>query len=273
MKLRSPGDNLWLLASLGAMKGVIVATVFSLAAQALMAQSATHVRRGVVSDWTQHHVLFPDSKDESVVARLRKDPRWEQSWYLRHRDAWWPQYHLELNSPGEDSQGKWVREHRHEPRPQGAESRRDWSVPLGTAVFSPTINFSFTITPETAFGSVNVTYEGGGAWLATAGSLTVTGGSDVGTWTLIPGGPGVTYSPFGSFIYDNVITPSADPALDVDGLLFGTTGKELNVWGNGVDNYSFYDSTGPGAYGTTLTATGSFSFQPAPGGADLSRQV
>ena len=42
--------------------------------------------------------------------------------------------------------------------------------------------------------------------------------SDVGTYTLIPGGPGVSTSPFGSFIYDNVITLSANPALDVDGL-------------------------------------------------------
>ena len=71
----------------------------------------------------------------------------------------------------------------------------------------------------------------------------MTGGSDVGTYTLIPGGPGVTTSPFGSFLYDNVITASANPALDVDGLLFGVAGKELNVWGNSADNYSFYDST------------------------------
>jgi hypothetical protein len=91
-----------------------------------------------------------------------------------------------------------------------------------------------------------VTDRGGGTWLATSGSLTETGGSDVGTYTLIQGGSGVTTSPFGSFLYDNVITASANPALDVDGLLFGVTGKEINVWGNSADNFSFYDSTGPG---------------------------
>jgi hypothetical protein len=91
-----------------------------------------------------------------------------------------------------------------------------------------------------------VTDRGGGTWLATSGNLTVTGGSDVGTYTLIPGGPGVTTSPFGSFLYDNVITASANPALDVDGFLFGVAGKEINVWGNSADNYSFYDSPGPG---------------------------
>ena len=136
---------------------------------------------------------------------------------------------------------------------------------MGTATFQPTIDFSFTISPETAYGSLNVTDLGGGSWLATAGSLTVTGGSDVGTYTLIPGGPGITTSPLGSFLYDNVITPSANPALDVDGLLFGVTGKEINVWGNSANNYSFYDSTGTGVYGTQLVATGAFSFQTDPG--------
>ena len=139
---------------------------------------------------------------------------------------------------------------------------------MGTATFQPIIDFSFTIPPETAFGSLNVTDQGSGTWLATAGSLTVTGGSDVGTYTLIPGGPGVATSPLGSFYYDNVITPSANPALDVDGLLFGVTGKELNVWGNSANNYSFYDSTGPVIYGTQLTATGAFSFQTDPGGGE-----
>ena len=77
---------------------------------------------------------------------------------------------------------------------------------------------------------------------------------------------GGNHQPIGELLYDNVITPSANPALDVDGLLFGVAGKELNVWGNSANNYSFYDSTGPGVYGTQLTATGAFSFQTDPGG-------
>ena len=170
--------------------------------------------------------------------------------------------------PDEDSKEIWDREHGREPRLPDEGSNRDWNISLGTATFQPLIDFSFTIAPETAFGSLNVTDQGGGKWLATAGSLTVTGGSDVGTYTLIPGGPGVTTSPFGSFLYDNVITPSANPALDVDGLLFGAAGKELNVWGNSANNYSFYDSTGAGVYGTQLTATGAFSFQTDPGGGE-----
>jgi hypothetical protein len=256
------------LASRHAIRGFVVAIVFTLTAQVLASKPAPHVPKGIVSDWTQRHVLYPNSQDESVMARFRGDPRWEQNWYLRHRERWWPEYHPEAGSPEGDSERDWPREHRRRPHVPGEESHRDWSISLGTATFQPIIDFSFTISPETAYGSLNVTDQGGGTWLATAGSLTVTGGSDVGTYTLIPGGPGVTTSPLGSFLYDNVITPSANPALDIDGLLFGVTGKEINVWGNGADNYSFYDSTAPGVYGTQLTATGAFSFQTDPGGGE-----
>lgn len=136
---------------------------------------------------------------------------------------------------------------------------------LGTATFLPIIDYSFIISTQTAYGSLNVTDLGGGSWLATSGNMTVTGGSDVGTYSLIPGGPGQTTSPLGSFLYNNVIYPSANPALDIDGLLFGDITKEINVWGTGTNTYSFYDSTAPGVYGTVLNATGTFNFQPAPG--------
>jgi hypothetical protein len=268
VKLRTPKTVGPAMASRDAIRALVVAIVFTLAAQVLASKPAPHVPKGIVSDWTHRHVLYPDSKDESVIAPFRNDPRWEQNWYLRHREAWWPENHPEPSLPDEDSQREWAREPSREPSLPSAASNRDWSISLGTATFQPVIDFSFTIAPQTAYGSLNVTDQGGGKWLATAGSLTVTGGSDVGTYTLIPGGPGVTTSPFGSFIYDNVITPSANPALDVDGLMFGVAGKEINVWGNSANNYSFYDSTGPGVYGTQLTATGAFSFQTDPGGGE-----
>ena len=112
----------------------------------LASKPAPHVPKGIVSDWTQHHVLYPDSQDESVMARFRRDPRWEQNWYLRHREAWWPEYHPEAGSPDEDSEREWRREHRRRPHVPGEESHRDWSVALGTAAFQPTIDFSFTIS-------------------------------------------------------------------------------------------------------------------------------
>lgn len=228
------------------LKAALVGIVAVLSAHILAGKPAPHVPKGIVSDWTHRHVLYKESSD-SATASFGEDPRWEQSWYLRHREAWWPEDRDE-----------------HERRLPQNEVKRDWSISLGTAPFQPVINFSFTISAQTASGSVNVTDQGGGKWLATSGSLIVTGGADVGTYTLIPGGPGVTTSPLGGFIYDNLITPSANPALDVDGLLFGVTGKEINVWGNSANNYSFYDYNGT-SYGTQLTATGNFNFQPEPG--------
>jgi hypothetical protein len=268
VKLETPRGVSAAQASRDAIKLFVITFVFALTAQVLAGKPAPHVPKGIVSDWTQRHVLYPDSKDESVMAPFRNDPRSEQNWYLRHREAWWPESHSDAGSPDEDSQGEWDREHGREPGLPNEVSNRDWNISLGTATFQPLIDFSFTIAPQTAYGSLNVTDQGGGKWLATAGSLTVTGGSDVGTYTLIPGGPGTTTSPLGSFTYDNVITPSANPALDTGGLLFGVAGKEINVWGTGANTYSFYDSTARNVYGTQLNATGAFSFQTDPGGGE-----
>jgi hypothetical protein len=248
------------------MKIVLAGVVFVVSAHMLAGKPAQHVPKSIVSDWAQHYLRYPDSQDESVIARYRKDPRWEQNWYLRHREAWWPEYHPEPALPDEDSQREWRREHHREPALPGEESHRDWSVALGASPSSTVINFSFTLGANTAYGSVNVTDQGGGVWLATSGSLTVTGGLDMGTWTLFPGGPGSTTSPLRSFNYDDVVTPANNPALDNLGLLFRIGTKELNVWGNSANNYSFWDSTARGVYGTQFTGAGTFNFQPAPGG-------
>jgi hypothetical protein len=231
------------------LKAGLIGIVVVLSARMFAGKPAPHVPKSIVSDWSRRYVLYKESGDASGKPDFDKDPRREQSWYLRHPEAWWPGYR---GGP------------RHLLPEQ--EMNRDWSLNLGASSSSTVINFSFTISTETAYGSVNVTDQGGGVWLATSGTLTVTGGSDVGTWTLIAGGPGVTTSPLGGFLYDNLITPAVNPALDVDGLLFGITGKELNVWGNSANNYSFYDYTTAGGYGAQLTATGNFDFQPAPGG-------
>ncbi|MGD0990097.1 MAG: hypothetical protein ABR874_19980 [Candidatus Sulfotelmatobacter sp.] len=230
------------------MKRIVVGIVLALSGQALVGQTARHVPQGIVSDWTHQHVLYPESEDSSVMARIRRDPRWMQNWYLRHGEAWWPEYR----------------------RGHGNGSRRDWSVALSaapsTSAFEPLFDFTFDIPPETGYGSLNTTDINNGQFLATAGSLTVTGGADIGTYPLYPGGPGVTVSPFGSFDYDNILYPSIDPPLDLDGLLFTGPGLEINIWGNSPGNYSYYDSTGGGNYGTTLNENGTFPLIAAPGG-------
>ena len=215
------------------------------------ASDPRHVPLGIVSDWTHRHVLYPDSEDGSMMARIRTDPRWVQNWYLRHRETWWPIHY------------RW----------HGGGSRRDWSVPLGTASFEPVFDssFTFTIGTETGFGTLNLISQSAGTYLATAGTVTVTGTQDIGTFPLYPGGPGVTTSPNGAFIYDNLAYPSSDPTLDVDGLLFDNSGGlETNIWGNSAGNYSFYTGWNTGNYPIQITSNGSFTFDvastPDPGG-------
>jgi len=123
----------------------------------------------------------------------------------------------------------------------------------------PLFDFTVSIGPDTGFGSINATDEGGGTFLATSGTLTVTGGSDVGTYTLVPGGPSGMISPSGAFIYDNLVFPASDPTLDGDGLLFSGGGLEINIWGNSPDNYSFY-SYENGGYNVQDTDSGQVAF-------------
>jgi hypothetical protein len=105
---------------------------------------------------------------------------------------------------------------------------------------------------------------GDGGMLAVSGSLTMTGGSLAGnTFALLTAGPAVTLSPTGNFIVDNLVYPGnnaangvnngqgglgaiANPSfLDNGGLLFGQSGFDLNIWGNGANDYAI-DWTGGG---------------------------
>jgi hypothetical protein len=84
---------------------------------------------------------------------------------------------------------------------------------------------------------------------AIAGTLTLTGGSDLGTFYLFPGGPTYTDSPSGKFYFDNSVFPSANPTLTDAGLLFyGTVGHpgtpggynfEANLFSNDLKNGSY----------------------------------
>ena len=151
-----------------------------------------------------------------------------------------------------------------DPRRHHQRRRRDWSVPLAanplTSGFEPIFDFQFSIGPDTGFGGLNTTDIGGGQYLATAGRLTVTSGRDVGAYPFFPGGPAVTTSPSGFFIFDNIFYPSVDPGIDNDGLLFLGGGLEINIFSNGADSYQFYDNSGYNNVGA------SFAMEAAPGG-------
>jgi hypothetical protein len=247
------------------MKRTVAGIVCALAAQLLMGhselagqstfiQSTPQPRLAIVSDWTNHHVLYPDSKDAAVMARVRRDPRWLQNWYLRHRELWWKECRSKVLFAC------------------GRGPHRDWSVPLEAAPvvgFGPLFDFSYGIDHDTGYGNLNATDIGSGQFLATAGSLTITatesGVPSGGTYPLYPGGPGVSHSPGDEFFFDDVVYPSTNSLIDGNGLLFVGGSFQANVWGNIAPpvTYGFEDWTGSSF---TNTQTGdTFTLTAAPG--------
>jgi hypothetical protein len=233
------------------MKVIVVAIVCALAAPLLAAQNAPQVPLGIVSDWSHRHVLYPESKDVFVMNRIRTDPRWVQNWYLRHPEAWWPEHDRRHH-------------HRH--------SRRDWSVSLSstpaTSAFEPLFDFSYAIGLDTGYGSLNTTDNGNGEFLATAGTLnvtgTLTGTPGASSYPLYPGGPAQTTSPAGKFLYDNLLYPSVNPSINNNGPLFVGSGYEINIWSDAASDYEFDDYNGSGY---TNDQTGQpFTLISAPGG-------
>ncbi len=97
-----------------------------------------HARLGIVSDWSYRHILYSPPKSLDQAMRLAKDPRWTQSWYLHHREAWWP---------GSSRRGK---------KAPSQTLQRDWSMSLGTVSFGPV-----TAGFNGSNGSVNVDPGGG----------------------------------------------------------------------------------------------------------------
>jgi len=81
-----------------------------------------------------------------------------------------------------------------------------------------------------------------------------------------PGFPGPSYSPDGSFIFNNLFYPTGN-AFDVDGLLFVTAenpGGYWNLWGTSPGNYSLYESTGSYVYPIEESGTLSVAAAPEP---------
>jgi len=113
----------------------------------------------------------------------------------------------------------------------------------GTGI-DPLFSFSISLDGNVANALLTTTDLGGGQFLVTGGTLHVTAGAAVGNYPLFPGGPAAFFSPSGAFIVDNVLYPTSNPVLDVDGLLFSGSGLEINIWATGPDNYSFFAFNG-----------------------------
>jgi PEP-CTERM motif len=79
-----------------------------------------------------------------------------------------------------------------------------------------------------------------------------------------PSFPGSSYSPDGSFIYDNLYSPAGN-AFDYSGLLFTTAqnpGGYWNLWSTGPGAYSLYESAG--SYNYPIEESGALSVTAAP---------
>jgi uncharacterized protein (TIGR03382 family) len=109
--------------------------------------------------------------------------------------------------------------------------------------------FTFTYSdPITlATGSVLASDNGDGSFTAYSGTLTITGTTFDGVYSLWenPTAPAPAYSPTGMFIIDNQVFPGTSSMIDWYGLLFTDGLREVNLWGNGEGNpWSLWSSAG-----------------------------
>ena len=149
----------------------------------------------------------------------------------------------------------------------------------------PEFTFTFSGGGSSGFGVLSAVNSGlgDGSLHVIAGSLTVTSSSDgnasVGTYTLLPAGPGITTSPSGAFLVDNLIYPANNAFSGVNpgfgsnpsfltnfGLLFGppSTGsqQEINIWGNGNGDFAFF--TFNNGYNIQTGSGVTFTLAPVP---------
>jgi hypothetical protein len=79
-----------------------------------------------------------------------------------------------------------------------------------------------------------------------------------------PSFPNSSYSPDGSFIYDNLYSSTGNP-FDYSGLLFTTSGNPggyWNLWSTAPGSYSLFESAG--SYNYAIQESGTLSVAGAP---------
>ena len=111
----------------------------------------------------------------------------------------------------------------------------------------PLFDFSFSGGGISGSGTLDATDNGDGTFTAFSGSGTVIGAPNgESLLTLYPSAspPGEVLSPSGYFIYDSQLLPAQDPRLTNGGLLFFSSGYEVNIFSNGPGSYTYYDNSG-----------------------------
>ncbi len=120
--------------------------------------------------------------------------------------------------------------------------------------------FELTFTGATVGGSalLDATNLGGGTWLATSGTGSVSGPPLSGTLTLFPNPnpPNPVFSPSGFFIYDDLLFPGQVELVNLFGPLFLLPdGHEVNIFNDNTPAspiYLYFDNTG---FNQTVTLT------------------
>jgi hypothetical protein len=118
------------------------------------------------------------------------------------------------------------------------------SLPPGA---DPLFDFSFSGGGINGSGTLDATANGDGTFTAFSGTATVTGapnGESTLTLYANPSAPGEVLSPSGYFIYDSQLLPGQNPLITNGGLLFTSSGYEVNIFSNGPGSYTYYDNSG-----------------------------
>ena len=149
---------------------------------------------------------------------------------------------------------------------------------LVTTIATLTTAMLFTMTTANA-AIYKFTFQSNDAQLTATGQFTVNAADEVtgvsgaisgltnqtiSGVTANPSFPSASYSPDGSFIFNNVYYPTGN-AFDVNGLLFVTAenpGGYWNLWGTSPGNYSLYQSAG--SYNYPIQEVGTLSVAAAP---------
>jgi len=137
---------------------------------------------------------------------------------------------------------------------------------MGQASATQIFNFTFGGNNESGSGTLVATNNGDGSFTVDSGTgtETVLGITDTLTLILNPAGIAYSYSPYGLFIFDNQLFPTADPLIDYDGLLFASsTGAEVNIWSTGPDNYT-YGAGQNGSYSVDESTAFALTTVPEP---------
>jgi hypothetical protein len=132
------------------------------------------------------------------------------------------------------------------------------------AAAAPVYSFTFSDGTNIANGLLATSDLGGGQFLATSGSLTVTSGAAFGSYSLVPGGPAA--QSMGPYIYDDVLRPALDPILTNPGLLFSGPNFLINIYSVAAGAYKLDYFTGGVNTIDALNGTFQLAQVPEPNG-------